>query len=142
MKKNYTLGIGLTMAVMLFMGCVKSKEDKIPGQSFYELAAGKWVPYQKVAQDGTVTNSNFAAQTIFGAYDECVQLNTDSTFTPINWNGNDFNLQPNESGKYEYLAGNQLHFKSAINAVYNIILFESNELWLNIRGDAYKFRRY
>jgi hypothetical protein len=130
------------MAVILFIGCKKSKEDKLPEKSFYEQAAGKWVPYQKVAQDGTVTNSSFTALTIFGAYDECVQLNKDSTFIPINWTGSIFNLQPNEGGKYEYLPGNKLHFKSAINATYDIILFESNELWLIIRDEAYKFRRY
>lgn len=134
--KYFLFTICLGIVISFFGSCKKDSHEIVP--TFYEQAAGIWVPYE-LAIDGTTLDGRtldgtrqFTGNSIFGTSSESVHLNSDKTFIPVQWiSKNDFTLNTAETGTFEYLSGNKLRFRGASGTV-DIIKFEGDDLWLKM----------
>ena len=99
--------------------------------------SGIWVPYEIRHTDGTIEYGPFTARSVFGAYDESVQLNSDKTFVPVWWiNKDEYGLSTGESGKLEYsIYGRLLLFTGGSwEMEFEITKYGEDELWLTYKG--------
>ncbi len=128
----------------LFQGC--SEEE--PATKF-QLAKGFWVPYEAVAQDGTVNHGPFSTEPVFGSSAGSVRIMDDNAYVPVVWYNKDtYSLDIHHQGTYAYDGETQrLTFKtgnplSSFAPVYRVIRHEEEEIWLEQvwTGTSYKVR--
>lgn len=135
MKKLLALQV-----VLLLFAC---KKEPV-GNSFTSSVAGIWTPYQINYADGTIQKSEMTANSIFGAYDESVMLNSDQTFVPGTIRNGTFYADSLEVGTYSFNSSTKLiHFDGPLQSEFMLIAFTENELRLS-SGDTpvvYYFRR-
>jgi hypothetical protein len=81
--KYIALTLCFSVLISSFESCKKNRPESIIFD--YEKAAGIWVPYQIILEDGSIQNGPFNNSTVFGVYAESVQLNKDGTFIPVIW---------------------------------------------------------
>jgi hypothetical protein len=125
-----------------FQSCKKNRPESITFD--YEKAAGIWVPYQIVYENGSIENGPFTFSNVFGVYAESVQLNKDKTFIPVQWQSKtNFTLKQTEKGTYQYAPlGQKLIFDGLFHIEYTIAKFSNNELWLESGAVVrYKYKR-
>jgi hypothetical protein len=124
---------------LVIVGC---KDSTIAPQEFsFEGAAGIWVPFELIHNDGAIQSGSFNANSFFGVYAESFKLSEDQTFIPVIWSSNtNFQLKEDETGTCT-LSGNRLVFNGIWELDFELIKFESNELWLKRMNTLHKFRK-
>jgi hypothetical protein len=128
------------IVISFFDSCKKDSHELII-PTFYEQAAGIWVPYEYL-QNGIVLTGPFTSSSVFGVYAESVLLNKDQRFIPIIWiNKDTFSFKTADAGNFEYLPGNKLIFKGPVELRFDIIKFEDDDLWLKNFQGQYKLKR-
>jgi hypothetical protein len=139
--KYIALTLCFSVLISSFQSCKKNRPESITFD--YEKAAGIWVPYQIVYENGSIENGPFVASSIFGAYAESVQLNKDKTFIPVAWQSKtNFILKSTEKGTYVHQPLNQkIIFDGIFHLESQITKFYSDEFWLDFAGAIYKFKR-
>jgi hypothetical protein len=140
--KCIALTICLGLLLFSFTSCKKSSNE--PEAFNYEQAAGIWVPYEILLEDGSIQKGPFTSASHFGVYAESVQLNKDLTFVPVVWESQiNYKLKQDEKGTYKYSAADvSLIFNGYDwNNEYKITKFTSDELWLNVHNSIYRLKK-
>jgi hypothetical protein len=110
--------------------------------SFYERAAGIWVPYKTIYSDGQIETEHFAF--IFGAYHESFKLQIDKIFIPVIWkDSNNVVLTSEDQGKYFFDDETSIlrFIQNNREFSFKVIHFDNIEIWLENPYGTYYFRK-
>lgn len=141
MKQNL-LFIFLAAILLVAGGC--NKNDDKPAILFLstDRLAGLWVPYESIWLDSIVQTGPHTLTSIFGAYDESVQINEDHSFIPvIFFDKDDIRYDNSEKGTYSFTPFGKLEMYGAWKMEFTIEKLNAGEMWLKTGRSLVKFRK-
>ena len=135
-----------SIALLSLVACKHDpSEVQITEQPFFDLnkAIGIWVPYEYILNDTLLVTGPFTTMSIFGAYDESVEIRADKTFVPVIWFSNTNIIKSEtEGGPVLYNATtNELHFDNALHLKGIIRKFDGKQLWIQTSYILYRFEK-
>jgi hypothetical protein len=132
----------LFFTIIIFFGC---DEGTTLYNFNFKQAAGIWVPYEIIYEDGTVETGSLLGHDIFGAYSESVELKKDLSYVPVRWvSMEDFYRNQADAGTVDYSTNDKVLTFSNDNLilVFYIISYDGNILTLKSKdGIEFKLRK-
>lgn len=118
--------------ILLIVGCTNDPVSPSFNEKQY---LGIWIPFEIIYQDGTVDQGPFNSKSIFGVYDESVELKEDKTYTPLFWiDETKYQTSPEEAGKFVINASRLLLTEGAWEMEFEIVKLSEEELWVKYLG--------
>lgn len=143
MKQNL-LFIFLAGMMLVSGGCKKNNDKPAVLILSTDRLVGLWVPYESIWSDGVVFTGALTASSIFGSYDESVQINKDHSFIPVVFFDKDnIKYSIEEKGTYSFTPFGKLEMNGSWKFEFTIERLNADEMWLKTSQtqNLYKFRK-